>query len=619
MSPMFEADLKRFGPEAQYRRPSLYQARRYCRSFALCQYENFVVGSLLLPRRLQPHFYVIYAYCRWADNLADETGHPNDARQRLRWWRTSFLSMLHGEAHHPVMVALRATMDQFAIPPEPFLDLLVAFEQDQTVREYETFTGLLEYCRCSANPVGRILLYLFGVHSVDAQLLSDQICTGLQLANFWQDVARDAALGRCYLPREDRLRFHYTDAEWTQKQATPAFRSLLQFEVERARSYLQAGQALQKHLPAEVAPEITLIVQGGHSILDAIAKQNYDIWSARPKVSRWRQAQLLARQWFMQHWNNLQQGARVAFKAQPPCQRRTSAPYHKTTLKQSFRYCEALARVRAGNFYYTFWMLPTEQRRGMCALYAFMRITDDLADEPGPPLTKQLALARWQQGLDEAFLGTFSHRLHPALIYTVQRFRINPQWLHEVIQGVTNDLTHRRFMNQEELFHYCDQVAGVVGLACLAIWGCHDQSVTPFALAAGRAFQITNILRDVYSDARDNRCYIPQDVLSELQTSDKEVWQEPSAVQTRKVMEHLARLAHGFYRQAKPVDDFLPQEGKVVWQLMSQTYFELLQRIEQQQFQTNRTRIRLPLWRKMQLFASAIPKRWGLWFQRHST
>src|SRR5690242_18894499 len=156
MRPMqngFARDLERFGPGRAPARLSAGAAQMYCNHLARTHYENFTVASLLLPRRLLRHFHAVYAYCRWADDLADEAGGGDRALALLRWWREELLRCYDGEPRHPVMVALRGTVRRFDIPAEPFLDLLVAFEQDQVVKRYETYGQLLDYCRCSANPV----------------------------------------------------------------------------------------------------------------------------------------------------------------------------------------------------------------------------------------------------------------------------------------------------------------------------------------------------------------------------------------------------------------------------------------------------------------------------------
>jgi squalene synthase HpnC len=289
----FAAELKRLGPERTYAPVSLAQARSYCGRLARTHYENFSVASLLLPRRLLRHFHAVYAYCRWADDLADEAGGGPYALALLRWWRGELLRCYEGEARHPVMVALGETVRRFRIPPEPFLDLLFAFEQDQLVKRYRTFEQLLTYCVYSANPVGRLVLYLCEAHDARRAGLADHICTGLQLANFWQDVARDFDLGRVYLPEEDRQRFGYGDADLHARRCTAAFRDLLRFEVERTREFFYRGLPLVEQVPADVRPDIELFVRGGLAILRKIERCRFDVWRKRPALAKWEKAALV--------------------------------------------------------------------------------------------------------------------------------------------------------------------------------------------------------------------------------------------------------------------------------------------------------------------------------------
>ena len=185
------------------------------------------------------------------------------------------------------MIALRETIREFQIPPEPFLDLLVAFEQDQRVKRYETYEQLLGYCRYSANPVGHLVLYLCRSHSTEHAALADCICTGLQLANFWQDVSRDLDIGRVYLPAEDRRRFAYGDVDLEARRFTPAFAELMHFEVQRARELFQRGLPLVAKMPTEVQGDIELFACGGLAILGKIEAQGYNVWQSRPALARW--------------------------------------------------------------------------------------------------------------------------------------------------------------------------------------------------------------------------------------------------------------------------------------------------------------------------------------------
>lgn len=289
----FAGELARLGPPCRYAAPAPAAARQYCSRLARGHYENFSVASLLLPRRLLPHFHAVYAYCRWADDLADEAGGGDHALSLLRWWREELLRCYDGAPRHPVMVALRDTIRRFDIPPTPFLDLLAAFEQDQHVKQYETYEQLLGYCRNSANPVGRLVLYLCEAFDDRRAALSDHVCTGLQLANFWQDVARDLDIGRVYLPAEDRRRFGYGDEDLQARRFTPAFAELLRFEVDRARQLFHQGLPLLGLVPREVRMDIELFSGGGLAILRKIEEVGYNVWHVRPKLSKWDKAALI--------------------------------------------------------------------------------------------------------------------------------------------------------------------------------------------------------------------------------------------------------------------------------------------------------------------------------------
>ena len=303
----FTEELARWGPQARYQALSHLQAQAYCARLARTHYENFSVATLLLPRRLVAHFHNIYAYCRWADDLGDEIGGGQRALDLLRWWREELLRCYNGAPRHPVMIALQGTIQRFHIPPTPFLELLRAFEQDQVVKRYDTYEQVLRYCRYSANPVGHLVLYVCECYSEARARLSDAICTGLQLANFWQDVARDLDIGRVYLPGEDRRRFGYTDADLEARRFTPAFAALMRFEVERARRLFEEGRPLVWLVPDEVQTDIELFAQGGLSILRKIEAIGYNVWQKRPVLCKWEKLALLGRvvwrNWIRQFWH----------------------------------------------------------------------------------------------------------------------------------------------------------------------------------------------------------------------------------------------------------------------------------------------------------------------------
>src|SRR6266700_1147872 len=198
--------------EAMQRVWPLDEALAYTRAVATSHYENFQVVSYLLPKHLHQDFYNVYSFCRWADDLGDEIGDTQESLRLLEWWRGELDRMYQGEASHPVFVALACTTQKYGIPKQPFADLIRAFIQAQTVTRYANWEGVLDYCVYSANPVGRLVLYLCGYSDADRQRLSDATCTALQLANFWQDVSRDLEIGRLYIPL-DALRRHGLCAE----------------------------------------------------------------------------------------------------------------------------------------------------------------------------------------------------------------------------------------------------------------------------------------------------------------------------------------------------------------------------------------------------------------------
>lgn len=266
----------------------------YTRWLANHHYENFHVVSFLLPKRLHQDFYNVYAFCRWADDLGDEIGDPAESLRLLGWWREELDALYDGaEAHHPVYVALRATVERHRLPKEPFADLIRAFLQDQRVTRYRDFSELLDYCRYSANPVGRLVLHLCGYTDAERRRLSDATCTGLQLANFWQDVATDWERGRVYLPLE-LLERHGTSVDDIRlRRATPEFRAALREAVALARERFQEGLPLVRMVDRRLALDLDLFSRGGLRVLEKIERQNYDVLARRPAVTKVERVRLL--------------------------------------------------------------------------------------------------------------------------------------------------------------------------------------------------------------------------------------------------------------------------------------------------------------------------------------
>jgi len=267
--------------------PTLEEARAWCKNLAETHYENFHVASWFLPKKLRPHFHAIYAYCRVSDDLGDEVANREQALALLDQWSEELDACYAGQTRHPVFVALAETIRACQIPKEPFADLLTAFKQDQTVTRFRTMDEVLAYCRYSANPVGRLVLYACGYSDAERFRLSDATCSALQLANFWQDVASDyQQRGRIYLPQDAMQRFGVTDETIAAGQATPEFRALLMDQVAYARSLFEAGLPLIGMVDSELALDLDLFSRGGLEILRAIEQRDYDVLSARPAISK---------------------------------------------------------------------------------------------------------------------------------------------------------------------------------------------------------------------------------------------------------------------------------------------------------------------------------------------
>jgi squalene synthase HpnC len=276
-------------------RPSLAEAQAWCRRLATSHYENFHVATFFLPRALRPHFHSIYAFCRTSDDLGDEVADTETATRLLAEWR----AMLHQGfaqpelSRHPVYVALQPTITQCSLLIAPFDDLISAFEQDQVYTHHESLATLEEYSRYSANPVGRLVLLVSGYRAEQLMLLSDEICTGLQLANFYQDVVEDSARGRRYLPADAMHRFGVTDDQLHARRFDANFRAMMQFLVADARARLTRGGRIVDLVNRDLAATLSLFVKGGFAILDAIAAQDYDTLRSRPVVSKGTKLRLL--------------------------------------------------------------------------------------------------------------------------------------------------------------------------------------------------------------------------------------------------------------------------------------------------------------------------------------
>jgi phytoene synthase len=282
--------------------PEAYEA---CTRIAKAHYENFPVGWLV-PRELQPHVHAVYAFARTADDLADEgyaSGGPGSGIMlpaeriaALEDWERQLVAPPGTSGLHFIFVALHETIRRFDLPLSLFTDLLSAFKQDVVKRRYADFAEVQDYCRRSANPIGRLVLLLHGHREPELHRLADHICTGLQLANFWQDVGVDLEKdGRMYLPEDGRATYGVTEEALFERRANDAYRRLLKFEVDRARDIFKQGEPLTKYLRGKLRLEIRLTWLGGTTILQKIEALDYDTLTRRPVIAKTDYMKLLAK------------------------------------------------------------------------------------------------------------------------------------------------------------------------------------------------------------------------------------------------------------------------------------------------------------------------------------
>lgn len=254
-----------------------------CQAIAAEHYENFSVVSLFIPRDKRPHFASIYAFCRGVDDIGDE--YDGDRLAALDSWEEELRRCYEAVPTKPSFRALQHTIEQYVLPMEPFLRLIEANRRDQTQKIYRTFEDLCDYCRYSANPVGHLVLGLFGYQDETRKALSDYTCTALQIANHLQDLSRDVPNDRFYLPESDLGQFGSSLDEVRQLTLTDGMRSCIQLEVERTEAWFLQGAKLESMVPRRLSMQLKLYRLGGQAILSALKRQQYDSFSLRPTVS----------------------------------------------------------------------------------------------------------------------------------------------------------------------------------------------------------------------------------------------------------------------------------------------------------------------------------------------
>jgi squalene synthase HpnC/squalene synthase HpnD len=614
-----ELEIMRNAPPAGC---SLAVAQEYTRWLATHHYENFNVVSWLLPKALHQHFYNVYAYCRWADDLGDEVPDPIRALQVLDWWERELDLCYEGKPSHPVFVALRQTILAKDIPKQPFADLLKAFRQDQTTKRYANWDVVIGYCHYSANPVGRLVLYLCGYRDDQRQRLSDATCTALQLANFWQDVSRDLDKGRIYIPLDAAAAQGLTEDDIVERRFDERYVRLMRDLVSRTRTLFAEGLPLAKMVDCRLSVDLEMFSRGGMAVLDAIEAMGHDTLHKRPAISKLKQARLLGRTLVKQL---VARDSRSATVSSMPAivGAQHAALQSPASIAESYEHCHDIARAAHSNFYYAFYLLPKPKRDALAALYAFMRLIDDVSDEGQDLAAKQRGLARWRAALDQAITGQDqvfdgnaavvspaatlpgAEQILPALVDTMQRYNMPARYLHDLISGAEMDLTIRFYPTFERLREYCYRVAGTVGLTCTHVFGFRDARALDLAEKLGLAFQLTNIIRDVHEDHKFGRIYLPEEDLARYGVSSEDFDRGEATLGMRELLRFEADRAWQLYEEGSALLGMIDEDSRSALWLLVHTYSALLSRIEALDFAVFGEKIRLSKAEKMIFMAKA--------------
>jgi phytoene synthase len=524
------------------------------------------------------------------------------ALELLDWWECELYACYEDRPAHPVFIALRETIVAKDIPREPFADLLKAFRQDQTVKRYPTWDAVMHYCVYSANPVGRLVLYLCGYRDEQRQKLSDATCTALQLANFWQDVSRDLEKGRIYIPLDEAAAYGVTEKDIVERRFDERYAAMMKSLIANTRALFAEGTPLSKTVDSRLRVDLELFSKGGLAVLDAIEDMGYDTLHRRPAISKGKQARLLGRALVTRaiaknHKAEDLQGAAAA-----------------TSVAESYEECQRIVKAAHSNFYYAFFLLPKPKRDALTALYAFMRLVDDVADEGDQVADKQRNLARWRAAFDSALTQQQQRRLSggpsgasvlPALVDTMQRYHMPSRYLHDLISGAEMDLTIETYPTFERLKEYCYRVAGTVGLTCTHVFGFQDSRALELAEKLGIAFQLTNIIRDVHEDYKLGRVYLPEEDLARYGVSQSAFGLDYATLGVRELLRFEAQRAWQFYEEGAQLLGLIDEDSRGTLWLLAHTYSALLARIEAEDFSVFGARVQLSRAEKMVFIAKA--------------
>ncbi len=562
--------------------PTVRAAYGECQRLARRHYENFPVASYLVPRAQRDALAAIYAFARYADDIADEPGREGRAAA-LAAWRSSLEECYAGRARGAIWVALRDTVQRFELSREHFERLICAFESDVRTNRHADFDSLLASCRNSANPVGRLVLELFGHREPELHQLSDRICTALQLTNFWQDVWVDFERDRIYLPLEDLRRCDYSLEDLRAMRADERWRRLMALQISRARELFEQGRALPERVRPELRRQLRLTWLGGMAILGRIEAAGYDVFRRRPKLGR-------------------RDFVRLYLRARKPLD---SAPGSAVSAGKKNGH---LTNSHQTNFYYAFVFLPAEKRRAIEAVYAFARRGDDVADGKLPPEERVREFASYRRALESCYAQDAERALasDPALhelARAVRRFSIPREYFEDLQRGFEMDARlddgGGEFQTFEQLEQYCYHVAGTIGLMAIEIFGYRNPRTRDYARTLGTALQLVNILRDVASDARRGRIYLPRQDLERFGVAPQAIFENRYDGAMERLLEFEAARADEFLRRARHV---LPREDRrsmLAARIMAAIYTRVLAGIRARRYNVFGERVRVSRLRKL--------------------
>jgi phytoene synthase len=530
--------------------------RAYSEALKLAEnhYENFPVISYFLPKKLKKYVAVIYQFARAADDFADEGDHSPEKRlELLNEYEQDFINSENGIFKNEFWKILNDTILVNDLSRQHFLNLIKAFKQDVIKNRYSNFEELLDYCSNSANPVGRIMLELFDIRDADSLKYSDDICTALQLTNFYQDVSIDILKGRIYLPLDEMKHFNVSESIIGVNEYSYDFGKFMKFQVERAEKMFGDGENLIVRLRGKFRFQIKMTISGGRSILKKIENNNYNVQAIRPV--------LLKKDYLYLFLRRMDQAKKIAKKSK-------------------------------SNFYYAFTLLPEEQRDAMNTVYAFCRKTDDIVDENDNPMdVKSENLLKWNNEFEKALSGSSDFSLLNKLVTIIHKFNIPVEPFFDLIKGMEMDLKRDRYLSFDDLIQYCYRVASTVGLMSIEIFGYKNKSAKDYAVNLGLAMQLTNILRDVKADADNGRIYLPQEDLENFGYSENDLLNGVYNNNFIALMEFESARAKKYFNIANHYLTFEDKPSMFAARAMQHIYFKLLRKLETEKFRVFEKRI----------------------------